>query len=224
MKQPYRWPGLILLAALMLAGCEPTAPATFDETARSRVILTLGAPHTALDGSLQECFSVVSSAALSIDGTPSSSQPVALGGQAVFPVEVPVGLVEFGGEISSVNRSLLYTGRTRQRVETDGFEVRLTPTAQSPVMEACFEPNTFTIDNRGRDSLEWEIVPPPEMCGDAPREPCVSFDPPACVVEAGDPPITVLFVGLEPGLYQARIRSAEGEIPFTVEILDTAAR
>ena len=225
MKQPHRWPGLVLLTTLMLAGCEHGGPATFDETVRSRITLNLGTPHAAtLDGGLQECFSVVSLATLSIDGSPLSSLPVELGGQVSFFAEVDVGLVAFGVEIFSDNRSLLYAGRTRQMIETDGFEVRLNPTAQSPVMEACFEPNTFAIDNRGRGSLQWEIIPPPEMCGVNPPEPCVGFDPSAGVVKAGDPPTTVLFVGLEPGLYQARVTSDAGDIPFTVEIVDAAAR
>ncbi len=60
MKQPNRWPGLVLLTALMLAGCVHDGPAAFDETVQSRIILNL--PHAAaLDGALQECFSVVSS-------------------------------------------------------------------------------------------------------------------------------------------------------------------
>ncbi len=222
MKQPYRWPGLVLLAALMLAGCEQGGLAAFDETVRSRLILNL--PRTAaLDGSLQQCLSVVSSAALSINGLPLSSQRIELGGQAVFPIEVPVGPVEFGVEIASVNQSLLYAGRMQQTIENDGFVVQLAPTARSPVMEACFETGTVFIYNRGRGRLNWEILPPPDLCG-ANRQPCVSFSPGAGILQAGRRPVTVSILGIEQGQYQARVRSDEGDIPFTVEIRNTTAR
>ena len=67
MKQPNRWPSLVLLTALMLAGCVHDGPSAFDETVESRIILNL--PHAAtFEGALVRCSSVVSSVVLSIDG------------------------------------------------------------------------------------------------------------------------------------------------------------
>ncbi len=224
MKQPNRWPGLVLLTALMLAGCVHDGPAAFDETVQSRIILNL--PHAAaLEGALPECSSVVSSVVLSIDGRPLPSQPAELGGQVSFFVEVNVGLVEFAVEIFSNNGTVLFAGRTRQMIEQDGFVVDLTPTPVNPVLQVCIEPGrqTFEILNRGSRALAWRIIPPPDMCGDPP-EPCVVFRP-----ESGDVPsrgfstVTFDIVGNEPGPFEGSVTSAVGDISFQVTKQGAAA-
>ncbi len=218
MKQPYRWPGLVLLTALMLAGCMHDGPSAFDETVESRIILKL--PYAAtVEGALLECSSVVSSVVLSIDGRPLPSQPAALGGEASFFVEVNVGLVAFAVEIFSNNGTMLFAGSTRQMIEQDGFVVNLTPTSVNPVLQVCIEPGRqfFEIRNRGKGVLTWEILPPPDICGINPPRPCVRFDP-----ESGDVPSggfsTVFFgiAGNEAGPFEARVTSAVGDISFEV--------
>ncbi len=218
MKQPNRWPGLVLLTALMLAGCMHDGPSAFDETVESRIILKL--PHAAaFEGALQECSSVVLSVVLAIDGRPLPSQPAELGGQASFFAEVNVGLVAFAVEIFSNNETVLFAGSTRQMIERDGFVVDLTPTPVNPVLQVCIEPGrrSFEIHNRGSRVLAWRIIPPPDRCGIDPPRPCVVFDP-----ESGDVPSggfsTVFFgiAGNEAGPFEARVTSAVGDISFEV--------
>ncbi len=227
MKQPNGWPGLVLLTALMLAGCAHDGPAAVDETVQSRIVLTLGTPHAAaLDGAIRQCTSIITSVVLSIDGRPLPSQSAELGDQVTFFVEVNVGLRTFAVEIFSENGTRLFADSTRQMIERDGFVVGLTAMPVNPVMQVCTYDeikDKFDIGNRGSGVLVWNTLPPPELCG---AGPCVKFVPEGGSVRSGGV-VTVMIITNtdEVGrVFVAAVTSAEGTILLEVEISPAAAR
>lgn len=181
-------------------------------------------------GVQQGCVSAISEAVLMVGPEGSAGEfhePIAPDQSTVTfnGIEVEQGSVPFSVSVMSDNGTELYGKDTTVSIDAGTFDVDLIPEKRSPVLEVC--PGHITLDrsgnfqatleiiNRGIGTLTYQAESP-----DCPAGPCLSFNPPAGNVDAGEiNQVVDSLAHIAPTTsLEMRVQSPVGSVPVTVTL------